>query len=96
MFRDQLYGPLVSAQDELTSSWLPRRWNARVIIDGKRKHLGDFDNEDDAAHAYDRHKLPSLTLIIPSNCRCRHSTIRNDDNHRRAELRLLFMEPKRS
>ena len=30
------------------------RWKAQITINGKRKHLGYFVNEEDAARAYDR------------------------------------------
>ena len=29
------------------------KWNARIILNGKKKHLGYFDNEIEAAKAYD-------------------------------------------
>ncbi len=29
-----------------------QKWQTRITIDGKKKHLGYFENEDDAARAY--------------------------------------------
>lgn len=29
-----------------------KKWEAKIAIDGKRKHLGSFDNEEDAFRAY--------------------------------------------
>lgn len=30
-----------------------RRWKAQIKVGGKRRHLGNFISEEDAAHAYD-------------------------------------------
>ena len=29
------------------------KWNARISVNGKRKHLGDFNTPEEAAHARD-------------------------------------------
>lgn len=41
--------------------WCKRsnKWKARILIDGKRYHLGTFENEDDAGSAYEI-KLKSI------------------------------------
>lgn len=30
-----------------------KRWQTRIVVDGVQKHIGNFKNLDDAAHAYD-------------------------------------------
>lgn len=36
-------------------NWEPRynKWRAQIRVNGKKTHIGHFDNEDDAARAYD-------------------------------------------
>jgi hypothetical protein len=36
--------------------WYKRhsKWNAQILVDGKRKHLGYYHDEEEAARAYDR------------------------------------------
>jgi len=51
------------------------KWHARITIDGKKKHLGSFTNEEDAARAYNEGMLKShadkksflLLNIIPED-----------------------------
>ena len=44
-----------SSSRYLGVSWhkLRGKWHANIHVDGKKKHLGSFSDEDDAARAYD-------------------------------------------
>jgi hypothetical protein len=45
------------------------KWQARIQIDGKKKHLGVFDNEEDASRAYieGKARLHPFSTMVPDN-----------------------------
>lgn len=75
MFQGTNFGRVeASCNEELTHEAPPRykskyvgvrwyrpllKWQARVTLDGKTEHLGYFENEEDAARAYDQRCAPT-------------------------------------
>jgi hypothetical protein len=44
-----------------------KKWHTRISINGKNKHLGYYDNEEEAARVYDKHALELFGINARTN-----------------------------
>jgi hypothetical protein len=51
-------GHMISSFTGVTYHATNKKWVAQIRVDGKRKNLGYFTNQRDAAHKYDEHAAP--------------------------------------